>query len=135
MRRYSDKTVKLAAKRVRRGVREMPKWGISNGEQVEILVAQLVRQRLEPIDIVRTTGEDAVIAIARAIQRPREVDVEQGTAGTGLPGHVVIDSVPFEFEPGKFMNMPRRRYLMPEISNTWKRVIERVMQTPGWFKS
>ena len=131
VRRYSDRTVTTAARRVRRAMRHIPHKGLSMRDQLDMLVCQLIRQGLEPIDVARERGADALVIIASALPAKTAIDTET----TGLkPGWIVVDSYVSEVEiaPGKFMHLPTptRIRTTKEPSSTWQRVIDRVLQMP-----
>lgn len=132
VRRYSDNTVTLAARRVRRALRHIPHKGLSMRDQLDMLVCQLIRQGLEPIDITRTHSNDALEIIASALPAPDPAD---GTAQSyRKPGYTVVDSYVAEIEiaPGKTMKLPapQRVRTTQAPSATWQRVIDRVLQMP-----
>lgn len=133
VRRYSDKTVTLAARRVRRALQHVPhSTDLSVRDLLDMLVCQLIRQGLEPIDIVKANGADALTVIASAL-------VWDGTIKAAdldkKPGWIIVDSYVSEIEiaPGKKMHLPtpKRVRTLQAPSSTWQRVIDRVLQMPA----
>lgn len=130
VRRYSDKTIATAARRVRRAMRHIT-HKVSMRDQLDMLVCQLIRQGLEPIDVARANGDDALVIIASALSAKTAIDTET----TGLkPGYIVVDSYVSEVEiaPGKkmFLPTPTRVRTTKEPSTAWQRVIDRVLRMP-----
>lgn len=137
VRQYSDKTIATAARRVRRALPFIPHKDLSDRDRVDVLVTQLIRQGLEPIDIARSNGEAAVMAIASALPLPQPIEdvaTDRALSPQRMPGAIVIDSMvtDFEFMPGRFMKLaePRRVVTVREPSTTWQRVIARVLKMP-----
>lgn len=97
-----------------------------------MLVCQLIRQGLEPIDVARTNGDDALTIIASAL--PAIVPGDEITRRNRKPGWIVVDSCTSEMEitPGKFMKLlkPQRVRTAHAPSTAWQRVIDRVLQMP-----
>lgn len=134
VRRYSNKTVKLAAKRVRRAARLIKgSWAYDRGLRVELLVAQLARQGLEPVDIVRPSGADALVAIASVLdphaERHRAIDTEYRQLYGGR--HVSVDSCSMH-EAQIAAQLAQMRPPPPsQLSVTWQRVVDCARQMPG----
>ena len=132
VRRYSDKTVTIAARRVRRAMRHITHAGLSMRDQLDMLVCQLIRQGLEPIDLTKPSAADALMMIASALPRDSEIDSTPG--GLRKPGWIIVDSYVSEIEiaPGKKMQLPtpKRVRTSQGPSATWQRVIDRVLQMP-----
>src|SRR5512147_2944363 len=106
VRRYSDKTVTIAARRVRRAMRHITHAGLSMRDQLDMLVCQLIRQGLEPIDVARTNGDAALTVIASAL--PALTPGAELAQNTRKPGWIIVDSYVSEIEiaPGKKMHLP-----------------------------
>ena len=134
VRRYSDKTVTVAAKRVRRALQHITHKGLSTRDRLDVLVCQLIRQGLEPIDVVREGGADALVIIASALPPATDDPAFDRAMATRKPGWIIVDSYVSEVEiaPGKKMLLPTptRIRTTKEPSTTWQRVIDRVLQMP-----
>lgn len=132
VRRYSDRTVTLAARRVRRAMRHITHEGLSMRDQLDMLVCQLIRQGLEPIDVARANGDDALVLVASALSWDGTIHAADLNK---KPGWIVIDSLVSEMEiaPGKFVKLPvpKRIRTARAPSTTWQRVIDRVLQMPA----
>lgn len=132
VRRYSDKTVTIAARRVRRALQHVPhSVNLPMRDRLDMLVCQLIRQGLEPIDIAKVNGADALTVIASALASDgtiKAADLDK------KPGWIIVDSYVSEIEiaPGKKMHLPtpQRVRTMQAPSATWQRVIDRVLQMP-----
>jgi hypothetical protein len=131
VRRYSDKTIATAARRVHRAMRHITHKDLTLRDQLDMLVCQLIHQGLEPIDVARANGDDALVIIASALfwdGTIRAADLNK------KPGWIVVDSYVSDFEiaPGKFMKLPvpKRVRTLREPSSAWQRVIDRVLKMP-----
>jgi len=129
VRHYSDKTVTTAARRIRRAMRHITHAGLRMRDQLDMLVCQLIRQGLEPIDVARANGDDALTIIASALSVPASVEDPRHK-----PGWIVVDSMVSEIEiaPGKkmFLPVPKHVRTTREPSAAWQRVIDRVLRMP-----
>lgn len=67
VRRYSDKTITIAAKCIRRALRFIPGHELSVQVRVDRLIEYLVRNGFQPVDLARPTGAAALVAIASAL--------------------------------------------------------------------
>ncbi len=102
-------------------------------DRLDMLVCQLIRQGLEPIDVARANGDDALTIIASAL--PAIVPGDEVTPRRNRkPGWVIVDSYVSELEiaPGKKMFLPTPKHVrvMREPSTAWQRVIDRVLRMP-----
>lgn len=137
VREYSNTTMKLVARRLRRAIRHMSPL-LSKETRFDALIAQIQQQGLRPIDFAGDSGEAALIVIAQAIAPPRAVDTET----TGLvPNTLVIDSLSREYKTASKKDQlftlyggrrrPRRVTPRSTLSPVWQRVLQHALCLPS----
>jgi len=156
VRRYSDKTIALAARHVHRALPHIVSSTLSKRDRVDLFVTYCVRQGLQPSDLARPSGADACVAMATVLRSPNWIDTERIYTPYAP---LVIDSFngPFDVKSPPLRQVPRkpakagsalarldysdletriaaRIAAMPQpvtLSASWKRVVARVMRMPG----
>lgn len=104
-------------------------------DQLDMLVCQLIRQGLEPIDLTKPSAADALMTIASVLPPNNPPDgATINEIVVKKTGWIIVDSYVSEIEiaPGKTMKLPvpQRVRTLKEPSATWQRVIDRVLQMP-----
>jgi hypothetical protein len=160
VRRYSDKTITIAARHVRRALPHVPASHLSKRERLDLLIERLSRQGLQPHDLARPSGADACVAIASMLRVP---DVD---GSFYRPYHaflrkqakvdlLVLDSLTgtFDYKSPPMRQIPKTvgrgfrnldyrdletriaariaAQTPPKLSAEWGRVIARVLRMPG----
>jgi hypothetical protein len=138
VRRYSNETVQLAAKRLRRAARHLTSR-LPPYDRLFVLARQAQQQGLQPHDFVGATGEDALVAIAQATPVPPSVAVDTETVHSGA---FVVDSLTDEYKTAAklpliklapFAQLTRltQKAVRATLSPTWQRVLDHALRMPG----